>query len=435
MRRIAWGAAGASALLVAVALARVPRQGLAPGGNDAVPVLGLSGACRRRRGGGRRGDRVPSSGEPDRMAGAERRHAAQPQRILQELRRPRARRRAWVAAGRAPGHVAVLGDRLPPLVCPRDRAAAFPRRPAARTAMAPGRGVPRRDLRLLHRDRDRFYATMVWSHPFVSLYRVYTPGPFAVVGYLPDVALVACALAVVIRFLGSVVDEERLQLTWFAAATAVLGVTLIPRILTNSQVSTIVMDAAVICLEATIAIAVLRYRLYDIDLVISRAVRYATLCRVHHLRLRASWWPGSARWRATGRACCSPAGRGGGCRRCLSAGAGLGGATRRPGGVRAPGHPAPGAFRLRQADRPCLLQRGRAARHGSRGRGRDRCAARGGVADGRRRAARRGLHRPGPAGGGAPLASPLPAGPLRPRGTRPGQAARPAGRGTSRYRS
>jgi signal transduction histidine kinase len=119
-------------------------------------------------------------------------------------------------------------------------------------------------------------ATVVWSHPFVSLYRVYTPGPFAVVGYLLVAALVVCALAVVIRLLGSA-GEERLQLTWFAAAAAVLGVTLIPRILTNSQVSTIVMDLALIGLEATIAIAVLRYRLYDIDIVISRAVRYAML--------------------------------------------------------------------------------------------------------------------------------------------------------------
>jgi signal transduction histidine kinase len=63
----------------------------------------------------------------------------------------------------------------------------------------------------------------------------------------------------------------------FAAATAVLGVALIPRILTDSAPSTVVMDLALVCLEVTIAVAVLRYRLYDLDIVISRAVLYAIL--------------------------------------------------------------------------------------------------------------------------------------------------------------
>jgi signal transduction histidine kinase len=119
-------------------------------------------------------------------------------------------------------------------------------------------------------------ATLVWSHPFVSLYQVYLPGPFA--GFRSPflVTLAVCALAVVVRFFGSS-GEVRLQLTWFAAAAAVLGVTLIPRILTNSTASIVVFDLALICLEVTVAVAVLRYRLYDLDIVISRAVLYAIL--------------------------------------------------------------------------------------------------------------------------------------------------------------
>jgi signal transduction histidine kinase len=119
-------------------------------------------------------------------------------------------------------------------------------------------------------------ATLAWSHPFVSLYQVYLPGPFAGILFALPAALAVCALAVVIRFFRSS-GEERLQLTWFAAATIVLGGALVPRILTDSTASVIVMDVALICLEVTIALAVLRYRLYDIDIVISRALLYAGL--------------------------------------------------------------------------------------------------------------------------------------------------------------
>ncbi len=119
-------------------------------------------------------------------------------------------------------------------------------------------------------------ATLAWSHPFVSLYQVYLPGPFAGILFALPAALAVCALAVVIRFFRSS-GEERLQLTWFAAATTVLGGALVPRILTDSTASIIVMDVALICLEVTIAVAVLRYRLYDIDIVISRALLYAGL--------------------------------------------------------------------------------------------------------------------------------------------------------------
>jgi signal transduction histidine kinase len=119
-------------------------------------------------------------------------------------------------------------------------------------------------------------ASLAWSHPFVSLYRVYLPGPFAGILFALPAALAVCALAVVVRFFRSS-GEERLQLTWFAAATTVLGGALVPRILTDSMASVIAMDLALICLEVTIAVAVLRYRLYDIDIVISRALLYACL--------------------------------------------------------------------------------------------------------------------------------------------------------------
>ena len=52
-------------------------------------------------------------------------------------------------------------------------------------------------------------------------------------------------------------------------------------LLTNSPTSVVILDLALICLEATLALAVLRYRLYDIDIVISRTVQYVNTRRLH----------------------------------------------------------------------------------------------------------------------------------------------------------
>jgi signal transduction histidine kinase len=119
-------------------------------------------------------------------------------------------------------------------------------------------------------------ASLVWSHPFVSLYQVYTPSPLGSLLYSLPAALALCVLAVMVRFVRSS-GEERLQLTWFAFAAAVLGVTAVLRMVASSAATTIAMDVAVICLEAALAIAVLKYRLYDIDIVISKALQYGAM--------------------------------------------------------------------------------------------------------------------------------------------------------------
>ena len=54
-------------------------------------------------------------------------------------------------------------------------------------------------------------------------------------------------------------------------------VTLIPSILTSSAVATVLSNLAFVCLYAAIGIAVLKYRLYEIDIVISKAVLYGSL--------------------------------------------------------------------------------------------------------------------------------------------------------------
>ena len=88
-------------------------------------------------------------------------------------------------------------------------------------------------------------------------------------------ALVVSGSAIVVRFARSA-GEERLQLKWFAAAAVLVVATFIALILTNSNsvVVAILNNLALLCLDVAIAIAVLKYRLYEIDRIISRTLAY-----------------------------------------------------------------------------------------------------------------------------------------------------------------
>jgi hypothetical protein len=93
---------------------------------------------------------------------------------------------------------------------------------------------------------------------------------------LGPAALVTGVAAVVVRFVRSA-GEERLQLKWFAAAAVPAVVTFIASVLTGSAIAGVLSSLAFLCLYAAIAIAVLKYRLYEIDIVISKAVLYGSL--------------------------------------------------------------------------------------------------------------------------------------------------------------
>src|SRR6266576_1457896 len=71
--------------------------------------------------------------------------------------------------------------------------------------------------------------------------------------------------------------EERLQLKWFASAAVLVVATLIPSMVTDSVVVPVLSNVAFLCLWVAIGIAVLKYRLYEIDVVISKAVLYGSL--------------------------------------------------------------------------------------------------------------------------------------------------------------
>jgi signal transduction histidine kinase len=120
-------------------------------------------------------------------------------------------------------------------------------------------------------------ASRIWADPFGATGASGIPPLLlAVLIILVPAALVVSVAAVVVRFVRSR-GEERLQLKWFAAAALLVVVTFIPSFLTNWVVASVLSSLAFLCLYVAIGIAVLKYRLYEIDIVISRAVLYGSL--------------------------------------------------------------------------------------------------------------------------------------------------------------
>jgi signal transduction histidine kinase len=121
-------------------------------------------------------------------------------------------------------------------------------------------------------------ATREWAHPFVSFQQLVNPPVLAAMLVLFPAALVVSGAAVVVRFVRSSGDE-RLQLKWFAAAAVLVVATFFPVILTNSNsvAAEVLNNLSFLCLDAAIVIAILKYRLYEIDIVISKAVLYGSL--------------------------------------------------------------------------------------------------------------------------------------------------------------
>ncbi len=119
-------------------------------------------------------------------------------------------------------------------------------------------------------------ATRFWAHPFHAFPDGLYPWVLIAILILLPVTYVISVVAVVVRFALSS-GEERLQLKWFAAAALLVVAATIPTIVTNSLAANALQNLAFLCLYAAIGIAVLKYRLYEIDIVISKAVLYGSL--------------------------------------------------------------------------------------------------------------------------------------------------------------
>jgi signal transduction histidine kinase len=131
-------------------------------------------------------------------------------------------------------------------------------------------------------------ASRVWRDPFAPQRQGWYPGLHSALVVLWPAATVVAGAALVTRFVRSS-GEERLQLKWFAAAAVLVVVTIIP-LAEAPQLSSrpdtgvpllgllkVLFCLALVCLWVAIAVAILKYKLYEIDIVISKALQYGTL--------------------------------------------------------------------------------------------------------------------------------------------------------------
>ena len=124
-------------------------------------------------------------------------------------------------------------------------------------------------------------ATRLWAHPFTSPFSqagspVGAPVLDLMTAFLISAALLVSVAALVVRFAKSS-GEERLQLKWCASAALLLVIVFVASIWLNSAAVNVLQSLAFLCLWTAIAIAVLKYRLYDIDRIISRTLAYAII--------------------------------------------------------------------------------------------------------------------------------------------------------------
>jgi hypothetical protein len=117
-------------------------------------------------------------------------------------------------------------------------------------------------------------ATSLWAHPFTSSSPTWLTVLYLMSAVLVSAALLVSVAALVVRFAKSA-GEERLQLKWCAAAALVLAVVFVASTWLNSAAVNVLQSLAFVCLWTAIAVAVLKYRLYDIDRIISRTLAYA----------------------------------------------------------------------------------------------------------------------------------------------------------------
>jgi hypothetical protein len=118
------------------------------------------------------------------------------------------------------------------------------------------------------------------SNPF-GVEAAALPGPVRAAGQLGVLAcVVAAMLSLVLRFYRSR-GEERLQLKWFTYAAAVgLSTPLLLGVLAPAAfevLGRLLWTLGFLSLPVSIGIAILKYRLYDIDLLINRTLVYGTL--------------------------------------------------------------------------------------------------------------------------------------------------------------
>jgi signal transduction histidine kinase len=126
-------------------------------------------------------------------------------------------------------------------------------------------------------------ATELWNRPFADPESVSGGSLLAVA----EIVILSCVLALLLGILASAgsvlvrfrrsVGEERLQLKWFVSAAAVVAVAFCLAIFVDTGTTGLIFTFSLVLLDAAIAVAMLKHRLYDIDAIIGKTVAYAIL--------------------------------------------------------------------------------------------------------------------------------------------------------------
>jgi signal transduction histidine kinase len=129
------------------------------------------------------------------------------------------------------------------------------------------------------------FATAEWADPFEDIEAAARAGgTFAqtaiLIGALAlPVALLLSVVSLAIRFRRSTGDE-RLQLKWFVSAAAVTAVTFSVGFFIDSRVMGVVTSLALLGLNVAIGIAMVKHNLYDIDVILNKAIAYGALAAI-----------------------------------------------------------------------------------------------------------------------------------------------------------
>jgi signal transduction histidine kinase len=129
------------------------------------------------------------------------------------------------------------------------------------------------------------FATAEWADPFEDIEAAARAGgSFArtaiLIGALAlPVALLLSVVSLAIRFRRSDGDE-RLQLKWFVSAAVVTAVTFSVGFFIDSRVVGVVTSLALLGLYVAIGIAMVKHNLYDIDVILNKAIAYGALAAV-----------------------------------------------------------------------------------------------------------------------------------------------------------
>jgi hypothetical protein len=113
------------------------------------------------------------------------------------------------------------------------------------------------------------------SGPIGDLFQFVPPPPIPLIA----VALAVSAVSVVVRLMRSR-GVERQQLKWFAFAATLLVPGVVVLIVFDWVAGFLMLACAVAVMAAAVGVAILRYRLYDIDVIINRTLVYGSVTAV-----------------------------------------------------------------------------------------------------------------------------------------------------------